>query len=432
MSLEQTLEQQIHAESKARFGTLNLPDEWMAPNYGGRSIANVPATIVRAFGWEMATPPLQAGLVDGMLDGLRRVVLVVADALGYGKLLEVLEENPQNGFHSLLGQGAVLAPLTSVFPSTTTSALTTLWSGYTPAQHGFLGYQLFLREFGCRAEMIAFSPVATIRLGPDQLIHSGLDPDKFLPTPSLAQTLALLQVPSYHLIYGGYIKSGLSRVQLRGAKEIRGFVTSSDMWVGLRDMLETNKDPRALFAVYWGGVDGVGHVYGPSAPTMAAEINNLAYSFEREFLARLSPAARAGTLFLLTADHGQMDAPKERIVRLSDHPELRDMLVMNFAGEPRAAYLYCRSNRTDATRTYIESRLGDKLFVLDARAALDTGLFGPQPFAPETPYRVGDLIVLPREDYTLVEDQDSRVLAGRHGGLTEHEMLVPLIAARLD
>lgn len=423
---------EIRGESRARYGALNLPGEWIAPNYGGRSIANVPATIVRAFGGEISTAPLQPAIAGHLLSGVRRVVFVVADALGYSKLLAVLERNPQNGFGALLRGGATLVPITSVFPSTTTSALTTLWSGYMPAEHGFLGYQLFLREFGVRAEMLAFSPSATVPFGRDQLIAAGLDPDKFLSSPSLAQMLGIYGVSSYHLLLGPYVKSGLSRVQMRGAKEIRGVVTSSDLWVVLREMLEAKKDERALFAAYWGGVDGVGHLYGASSPTVAAEVNNLAYSFEREFLAPLSPAARAGTLFLLTADHGQMDTPRERTVALRDHPELRDRLVMDFTGEPRAAYLYCRAGEMEAARTYIETQMGGRFVVLDSQAALQQGLFGTGTPAPEARFRIGDLLVMPRENYTLVESKESRTLLGRHGGLTPEEMLVPLIAARLD
>ena len=412
--------------------TLNLPTEWIVPNYAGRSIVNVPTTVVRIFGGEISTPPLDSTITRGLLAGVRRVVFVVVDALGYGKLLETLDANPQNGFHALLRGGAQIAQITSVFPSTTTAALTSLWSGYTPAEHGFLGFQLFLRDLGVRANMIAFSPTATDSLGRDQLIDGGLEPKDFLAVPSLPQTLEPVGVPVYHLLMYPYVKSGLSRVQIRGAKETRGFVASSDMWVVARQMIEEKKNERAVFAVYWGGVDGVGHVYGPSSETMTAEINNLAYSFEREFLNALSPAAREGTLFLLTADHGQLDTPENHTIYLSDHPELRSHLVMDFAGEPRAAYLYCRNGEADAAREYIETRLGDKFLVLDSKAALDAGLFGSGKLAPETKYRIGDLLVLPREDYTLVENHDTHLLLGRHGGLTAEEMLVPLIAARLD
>ena len=430
MEPAQLIENQLRAGSTARFPSLPLPADWVTPDYGGRSIVNVAATVARIFGAPISTPPLDPALTGDLLQGVRRVVFVVVDALGYNKLLETLDRNPQNGLHALLGQGARLAPVTSVFPSTTTAALTSLWSGYSPYEHGFMGYQLFLRDYGVRANMISFNPSATDSLGRDQLLAGGLEPQNFLATPSLAQTLAQVNVPVYHLLAGAYLQSGLSRVQIRGA-QMQGFVNASDMWIVLREMLEQKPAP-AVFAVYWSAVDALGHVYGPSSPTLAAEIDNLAYSFEREFLRPLSTAARQDTLFLLTADHGQIDTPPARAIALRRHPELRSHLVMDFAGESRAAYLYCRNGKMEAAREYIETRLGDRFVVLDSSAALHAGLFGSGTMAPETPYRIGDLIVLPRADDTLVEHEQSRLLLGRHGGLSDLEMLVPLIARRLD
>ncbi len=432
MELAQRIEKKIRAERGTTFRQLNLPAEFIAPNYRGRSIVNVPASIIKILGGEIHTPSLDSALTQGLLAGVERVVLVIADAMGYQRTLDALAANPRNGWHALLRGGAHLAPITSVFPSTTTAALTALWSGYTPAEHGFVGYQLFLREYGVRANMIAFAPVATEKLGGAQLVHSGLEPEKFLPVPSLPQTLAHVGVPVYNLIEQPYVTSALSRAQIRGTQETRGFVTSSDMWVTLKQIIEAHRRERALFVAYWSAIDGISHTYGPGSDTVVAEINNLAYSFEREFLRALSPAARRGTLFLLTADHGQLDAPPSRAVYLRNHPGLRDQLVMDFAGEPRAAFLYCRNGALDAARAYLQTQLGEQFFVLDAHTALDAGLFGNGAHAPELEYRVGDLIALPRDNYFFYERTDETKMLGRHGGLTAEEMLVPLLVARLD
>ncbi len=431
MGLAQEIEARIHTERGAALGSLGLPPEWIAPAYAGRSIANVPASILRLFGGQISTPALDPAILQG-LGNVERVVIVCVDALGYDKLQETLAANPKNGLHALLRDGARLVPLTSVFPSTTTAALTSLWSGYTPAEHGFLGFQLFLREYGVRANMIAFSPVVTQDLGRDQLLKGGLNPDQFLATPSLPQSLAPLGVPVYHLMELPFVNSGLSKVQIRGAKQVRGVIGSSDLWVVLREWVEEHRAERAVFAVYWGGVDSIEHYYGPSSETARAEIDNFAYSLENEFLSKLSPAARRGTLFMLTADHGHIDTPPEHSIYLSDHPALRPHLLMDFAGEPRAAYLYCRQGEKEAVRDYFARHFPEQFLVLDSQTALDAGLFGTGTLAPETRYRIGDWIVLPREDYTLVENRQVRQMLGRHGGLTPREMLVPLIAARLD
>ncbi len=432
MSLADTIERKIRAERATRLKRLALPSEFIAPNYGGRSIANLAASIIRILGGTIRTAPLEPALIQDFATGVDRIVLVIADAVGYVRLIETLETNPHNGFHALLRAGARLAPLTSVFPSTTTAALTTLWSGYTPAEHGLVGYQLFLRDYGARTEMIGFSPVATKELGSEQLLAAGLEPDKFLAAPSLPQTLAPVGAPVYHFIEEPYVESALARVQIRGARETRGFVSSSDMWVALREHVEAHRAERALFVAYWSAADSIAHRYGASSETVVAEINNLAFSGEREFLRRLSPAARAGTLFLFVADHGQIDTPPHAAVCLRDHPRLRDRLLMDFTGDPRAAYLYCRNGEVEAVREYFKTHLADEFVVVEARSALEGGLFGSGDIAPEVKHRLGDLIVLARGNSFLWDRAEESKMLGRHGGLAAEEMLVPLIAARLD
>ena len=113
MSLTDIIEKKIRAERNARFRELHLPAEFIAPNYRGRSIVNVAASILTLFGARIPTPPLDANILADLADGVERVVLVVVDALGYQRMLDTLNANPQNGFHALLRAGARLVPLTS-------------------------------------------------------------------------------------------------------------------------------------------------------------------------------------------------------------------------------------------------------------------------------------------------------------------------------
>src|SRR3972149_3066277 len=119
MSLAENIEAQIRAEREARFGSLNLPAEFVVPNYGGRSIVNVPASIVRLFGGQLSTAPLDPALIEHFSADVRRVVLVVIDALGYQRFLDALNANPDNGFYALLRNGGQVAPPPSGLSSTT-------------------------------------------------------------------------------------------------------------------------------------------------------------------------------------------------------------------------------------------------------------------------------------------------------------------------
>jgi predicted AlkP superfamily pyrophosphatase or phosphodiesterase len=407
--------------------------EFIFPAYGGLSIANIPGTIGALLGLRLpVSPPLSRELWEPFAEGVRRVVLVVVDALGYRRFLEVLEGEPDNAVADFRSKGALLVPLTSVFPSTTVSAISTLWTGRTPLEHGFLGYRLFLREFGMRAEMIRFQPAEA--QAPDLLVDAGLNPEEFLPVPGLAQLLADYGIPTHFLIFQGYMDSALSRMHRRGVPDenVHALVTSSDMWVLLRQLLEERASERLLVVAYWGAADGISHLRGPDSESLEAEARNLLYSMGREFLSRLSPAAAAGTVLMLTADHGHVHTPLEATVYLKDHPGLTRHLLMRPTGEPRASYLYTVTGERDAARDYIRQHLAEQFVVIESERALAAGLFGAGQPAPETRYRVGNLVVIARRDYILYDRDDEPETRGRHGGLAPEEMLVPFVIGRLD
>lgn len=433
MTLADRIEQTIRRRRIPQLADVLPADEFVLPAYDGLSIANIPATIGALLQARLpVSPPLSGELWEPFAEGVRRVVLVVVDALGYRRFLDVLEGEPGNAVAGLLDNGGLLVPLTSVFPSTTVSALSTLWTGRTPLEHGFLGYRLFLREFGMRAEMIRLQP--TDVQAPGLLVDAGLKPEEFLPVPGLAELLAGHGIATHFLIFEGYVDSSLSRMHRRGVPDenVHALVTSSDMWVLLRQLLEEHAGERLLVVAYWGAADGISHLRGPGSESLKAEGRNLLYSMRREFLSRLSPAAAAGTVFLITADHGHVHTPLEATVYLKDHPELARHLLMRPTGEPRAAYLYTMAGESDAARDYIRQHLAAQFVVLESLRALAAGLFGTGQPAPETRYRVGNLVVIARRDHILYDREDEPQTRGRHGGLTSEEMLVPFAIARLD
>lgn len=419
-----------------RLPGLNLPvvdGEVVFPAYDGLSIANLPVTIAALLGvpWQQLSmaPPVQVVLGQPWATGIRQVVLVVVDALGYGRLRALMATEPDLAWNRVADAGLFI-PLTSVFPSTTTAAITSLWTGRTPQEHGMLGFVLYLREFGVVAEMIRLMPLPGGV--PDQLFDLGLDPNTFVPVPSLAEHLAVHGVTTETFIHQEYRDSGLSRLSFRGVSTVHGFVTSSDMWVALRERLEARTGQPRFITVYWGAVDGIAHSYGPSRHTLDAEVRNLAYSFQREFLDELSPAARRDTLLLVTADHGQVDTPPSAAIRLADHPGLVRQLVLPPTGDPRAVYLFARHGRANALRDYLARHLTEQFIAVDSELALKAGLFGTGTPHPATLDRIGDLLLLARRNHILYPRTDEIKVQGLHGALSPDEMLVPLITVRLD
>lgn len=405
--------------------------EFVMPHYAGLGIANLPATIASLLGAGLdgACPPLERDLWSDWGDGLKRIVLVVIDALGYRQLLEAMANDDQLLFHRLAHAGRMV-PITSTFPSTTNTVLTTLWSGYSPAAHGILAFELYLRELGVAASALFFWPVYHRQR--DALSEWGIDPETFVPVPSLAEQLARYGIVTRTFINKAYADSILSRIHSRGVRQVNGFVAAADMWLGLQRAIEHHADEKLFLAAYWDTVDGITHQYGPDDDTWQVELRGLSWMMDAAFLSRLTPTQRDGTLLLLVADHGGLSTLPKAAIRLDDHPALRDALSLPPVGESRVPFFHTRGDTLSEVKAYVQQRLGTSFLALTREQVLESGLLGPGPVYRETPHRLGDVVGLARGDHYLARNEHQLKMVGRHGGLSAQEMLVPLLGVRLD
>ena len=288
---------------------------------------------------------------------------------------------------------------------------------------------MYLREMGVVANAILLSPAWSRQQ--DSLVKAGLDPDKLVTVPTLAQRLAEAGVPTHATLSTFFSRSAFTQMLYRGVAQIRAHHYASDLWGHLRQALAETRGQHCFLTAYWSGLDSLAHAHGPGTDLWEGEFRTVNHLLGQEFLARLPAEDRQGTLLLITADHGQVHIPPEQILTVSDHAELSRHLLVPIMGESRAAFVYPRHGRREAVRAYLEGNAPGWFVVLDSAEALATGLMG-QPISDETCARAGELLVLPTGNHALQQSQPPTSLLGRHGGLTPDEMLVPLIGARLE
>jgi hypothetical protein len=406
--------------------------EVVMPDYQGLGVANLPATVAALLGGELpgACPPLRRDLWADWADGLERVILVLVDALGYRQLLAAMDADEDLVFHRLSEAGR-LVPLTTIFPSTTNAVLTTLWTGHSPATHGILAFELYLRELGVAASTLFFWPIHHRRR--DELGAWGLKWEAFCPVPGWAERLAAQEIDVYSLVSKAYAGSMLSRIHRRGVRDTIGFVSGADMWLQLQRLcaLPPRGKRRCLMA-YWDTLDGITHRWGPEDDSWRLELGGLSHMMQTAFLEQLAPAQRKGTLLLLTADHGGVQTPPQAAIRYEKHPVLRDALALPPLGESRVPFIYARPDGLEQARAYVQEHLSQAFSVLTRQQVLESGLLGPGPLAAETPHRLGDLVGVAHGAHYLAREKKQLKMLGRHGGLSPAEMLVPLLGVRLD
>ena len=413
-----------------RLPDLDLGDEFIYPKYDDQSILNVPGSICQLMGIPpISAPPLKADILSPLGEGVRKVILILMDALAFHRLQFWMVDNKDMVWNYLIADG-LLAPLTSISPSTTSSAITTLWTGTPPTEHGIAGYELWLKEYGVVANMIEHKPI-TYRGGTGNLSQAGFSPDTFLPVPSITAHFKEHGVSPYAFQHYSIINSGLSRMFMEGANR-QSFSTAADLWVNLRHLFDQSPDERMYTWVYWGAVDTLSHFHGPDDERPKAEFTVFSSAFEQFFINELSPSAREDTLVILISDHGQIQTNRfETDYDLRNHPEFTRLLHILPTGENRLAYLHVRPGQIENVKSYIDQAWPGQFVVLDSIHVLESGLFGPGKPYERLPERLGDLIAIARGDAFWWWAAKENPITGRHGGLSPDEMLVPFLAARL-
>jgi hypothetical protein len=385
------------------------------PNYSGQGIVNLVQSIATACGsgsGSGARYPELAALPAATLGQARHVVLLVIDGLGQ-RLLETHPACPNLQRHAI-------ARISSVFPSTTASAITTFMSGLAPAQHGLTGWHMYLGEID---QTLAILPL-TARGAPPQPIDETLPPRLFA-YPSLFEQLAR---KSWVVTPRSVAGSAFNAWHARGASSLV-YDTPGEMFAQIAALLKGATAPSYVYA-YTADLDSESHRHGSDS----AQARRALAALDDGFGELLRDAQGSDSWLLVTADHGFIDSPLPRVVSLDDHPQLATLLARPLCGERRAAYCYVAPQNRAAFVDYVGKHLAHCAELRASAELIAAGWFGPPPPHPQLAARVGDYTLVMKDEWTIKDplpgEKQHRML-GVHGGISGDEMIVPLIAVRV-
>lgn len=306
--------------------------------------------------------------------------------------------------------------LSSVFPSTTASAVTTLATGVAPQQHAITGWHMWLRELGSVATILPFAP----RHGGASYASAGWNPAQFIGATPLYDRLA---VPATVLSPAWIAESPYSRAS-GGRAQRRGYATAEEFFAQLAALLREGR-PQYVYA-YWSELDALAHVHGCHSP----QVREHFLALDRAFAAACAELRGSGALLLASADHGFIDTNAARTLHLAQHPRLEATLALPLCGEPRTVYCYLHPGREREFLAYVRAELDGACEVVASAQLIADGWFGRGTPHPHLHERIGDYTLLMKENYVLrdrlANEKPFRQI-GVHGGAHRDEMTVPLI-----
>jgi len=425
----------LHEECGDSIRQQSSDGDFLYPSYAKNCISNIPGTVLNLFNVknEGSKLPIEVDMMDD--DGVNKVVLFVLDGFGYNQFLRYYKDH--KFLADLVEKGDVVS-LTSVFPSQTTNALTTLNTGLTPQEHGLFEYYLYLKEVDMIVSTLSFEPLGSKRR--NTLIEKGFSPKLLFNGNTIQNTLRAAGVKTFVHIYTGYAYSPCATVLFDGSTIVPN-LKSSDLIVNLRKTLEKENGP-AYFFVHLSNLDTIAHEYGPDSYEYGTELSVISHLLNKELVKKIDNTTAKETLLLVTSDHGGVNIVPQNTTYLNDFPEVVKNLQIGKGGKrvlptgsARDVFLHVKEDKLTATKDLLVQKIGGKAKIVETKEAIKNGLFGLGDVGSEFFDRAGNLMILPYRNETVWFEhfKDRRFnLLGHHGGLNEEEMLVPLAITRLS
>ena len=325
--------------------------------------------------------------------GAEQVVLLVLDGLGWNQLCDRSTLAPT--MTSMDGRS-----ITTVAPSTTATALTSIATGMPPGEHGVIGYRM----------AIGRSVLNVLRWSVD-----GRDARATIPPDSIQSIDPFLGQRPVVITRSEFADTGFTRAHLDRTR-LRGWRVASSIVVEVAAALR--RDEPFVYA-YYDGIDKIAHEFG-----LGAHYDAEVATADR-LVADLRSALPDGAALVVTSDHGQVDVGDDLI-----EPDPAVLSHVDFqSGEGRFRWLHARPGRARGLQAEALDRHSDRAWVVTREQVVDEGWLGPH-VTEAALGRLGDVALVPRDTAAFVDPADggSIRLVARHGALTADEMYVPLLA----
>ncbi len=362
-----------------------MGDHPVVPDYSGPCISNIVPALLEPGDRTPEWMPAAAVEAD-------QVVLLVLDGLGWEQF---------GTRHSLAPTLAAMdgGPISSVVPSTTATALTSIATGMTPGEHGVVGYRLAVN--GEVLNVLRWSTQSGDA-------RKRIDPDHFQPQSAFCGHRPAIVTKAE------FLKSGFSGAHLSDVR-FNGYRVTSTLVTELARQLR-NGEPFVY--AYYDGIDKVAHEYGLN------EFYDAELAAADRLVADILSLLPPGAVLVVTADHGQVDVG-HNLIEL--HPEVSAQVSFQ-SGEGRFRWLHARPGRTAALHDAAAAHHADHAWVRTRDETIDDGWWGPK-VTDAARSRLGDVALVARDAVSFVDAADSGPyeLIGRHGSLTAAEMWVPLL-----
>ena len=358
------------------------------PNYS-KNILGIPNSFLKHY--NAKAPHVTLPLLDALLaKNYTNVVFMIFDGMGSDMLRANLPPDAFLNRH-------IADELSSVYPCTTTAAITAFESGLSPIEHGWLGWSCYFKEIGKRVDLFTSNDAATGQPAADvHMAHT------YMPYISIFDKIkqaspeaAVFNVSPFSEYYAD---------------------TTADVCTQIRQICQ--KPGRKYIHAYHHRPDCDMHDHGCYAEPVKQLMRHINDQIER-----LSNTLQ-DAIIVITADHGLINSTD---VHLDEYPDLFECLAIPPSVESRCLSFFVKDGMFETFATRFNAQFGSDFLLLTKAEALSRNIFGTGTPHPKALDFIGDYVALATGNLRLISGANPHHFKAMHAGLTAQEMLVPLI-----
>lgn len=372
------------------------------PNYE-HCILNLITSILKNYNVETKHKSLES--MDNILNNkYKNVVFIILDGMGE----HILEKVSPAGYF----RKKEIDCITSVYPSTTTAALTAYYSGKPPYETGWIAWSQYFKEYGRDIDMLSHRESYTSRDLKNARINVF---DTIVKYKSVFEQIeeALPNIKAYEITP--------SYSDKRAKRSIRA--DSIDEIIMNIETLCKNPDEKFILA-YCDNPDGLLHKFG----TDSEEVKEFIENTERK-IEDMCKNLTEDTVVIISADHGHKDINKA--YSILDYPEIQKCLILPPSLESRVVTFWVKEDMKEEFVKNFNKNFENDFWLMTKEEFLEKNMLGFGKKHPKIDDFIGNYIALSISDSIIKLEnyltEGKKLKKSTHCGLTKEEMEVPVI-----
>ena len=373
------------------------------PDYN-HSILNTITSILKYYNVDTKHNSLQS-LDERLNNEYKNVVLIILDGMGE----HILNKISPDGFFAR----KEIECVTSVYPSTTTAALTTYYSGKPPYETGWIAWSQYFKEYGRAVDMLSHKE----SYKGDSLKDANMD--VFKTVVNYETIFEQIEKASPNVKAYEIMPSYSDRRSKRTIK-----ADTIEELIENIEMLCENPNEKFIMA-YSDDPDGLLHKCG----TDSDEVKEFVLNAEK-LIEEMCDRFGEDTIVIISADHGHLNIQNPHTIL--DYPEILECLYMPVSLESRTITFWVKDSMKETFVERFNKAFKDEFWLMTKEEFVnEKHLLGYGEKHQKIDEFLGDYVAISISDSMIRLEtylaEGKKIKKSTHCGITKEEMEVPLI-----